>query len=93
VFRVVFFHRYRPLFPAPWMLIVASAVVFSFSHIVFRNWIALVLTLLGGLLFAWRYHQTRSFRAVWLEHVLWGWLLFTCGLGVYFLSGFKNPAW
>lgn len=93
VYRVFFFHRYAGLFSKPWLMIAASAIVFALSHIVFRNWIAVVLSLAAGVLFAWRYHATRSFVAVWAEHTLWGWLLFTCGLGVYFLTGSKNPAW
>mgnify|MGYP000938187170 CR=1 FL=1 len=34
-----------------------------------------------------------TFRRLWIEHVLWGWLVFTIGLGVFFFTGFKNPAW
>ncbi len=93
VYRVYFFHRYGPLFKNRWTLILANAFVFAFGHILFRNWIALAATFLGGLLFAWRYERTRSFWAVWVEHVLWGWLVFTVGLGVYFFTGVANPAW
>jgi uncharacterized protein len=92
-YRVFFFHRYGPLFPTRSVLLVANALAFSFAHILFRNWIALAATLLGGFLFAWRYERTRSFWAVWFEHTLWGWLMFTVGLGVYFFTGVKNPAW
>lgn len=93
VYRVFFFHRYGPLFKSRWTLIAANAFVFAFGHILFRNWIAIVATFLGGALFAWRYERTRSFWAVWIEHVLWGWLVFTVGLGVYFFTGVANPAW
>ncbi len=93
VYRVFFFHRYGPLFPNRWALIAANALVFGFAHILFRNWIAIGGTIAGGLLFAWRYERTRSFWAVWFEHVLWGWLVFTVGLGIYFFTGVKNPAW
>jgi membrane protease YdiL (CAAX protease family) len=93
VYRVFFFHRYGPLFPNRTVLIVANALAFGFAHILFRNWIAVAGTLAGGLLFAWRYERTRSFWAVWFEHTLWGWLVFTVGLGVFFFTGVKNPAW
>ncbi len=93
VYRVFFFHRYGPLFPNRWALIAANAAAFGFGHILFRNWIAIGGTFAGGLLFAWRYERTRSFWAVWFEHVLWGWLVFTVGLGVYFFTGVANPAW
>jgi uncharacterized protein len=93
VYRVFFFHRYGPLFRTRAMLILANALAFGFGHILFRNWIAVVATVLGGVLFAWRYERTRSFWAVWAEHTLWGWLVFTVGLGVYFFTGVKNPSW
>jgi membrane protease YdiL (CAAX protease family) len=92
-YRVFFFHRYGPLFRARWSLILANALAFGFGHVLFRNWIAVGGTFVIGLLLAWRYERTRSFWAVYLEHVLWGWLVFTIGLGVYFFTGVKNPAW
>lgn len=93
IYRVFFFHRYGPLFRNRTTLILVNAIVFGFGHVVFRNWIAVAGTFAVGLLFAWRYERTRSFGAVYLEHVLWGWLVFTIGLGVYFFTGVKNPTW
>lgn len=93
IFRVFFFHRYAALFPSALAMIVVSAAAFAFSHVIFRNDLALLLTFAGGLLFSWRYWKTGSFTAVWIEHTLWGWLLFTCGLGIYFLANSKNPMW
>ncbi len=92
-YRVFFFHRYGPLFRTRWSLIPANALAFGFGHVLFRNWIAVGGTFIIGLLLAWRYERTRSFWAVYFEHVLWGWLVFTIGLGVYFFTGVKNPAW
>jgi uncharacterized protein len=92
-YRVFYFHRYGVLFGSAWSLILANALVFAFGHILFRNWIAVGGTLAVGLLLAWRYERTRSFWAVYIEHVLWGWLVFTIGLGVFFFTGVKNPAW
>lgn len=93
VYRVFFFHRYGALFANQWTLIAVNGLAFAFAHILFRNWIAVALTLAGGMLFAWRYHKTKSFWAVWFEHTLWGWLVFCVGLGVYFFTGVRNPAW
>lgn len=93
VYRVLFFHRYGPLFPNRTVLILVNALAFGLGHALFRNWIAVGGTFVVGLLFAWRYSRTRSFWAVWVEHVLWGWLVFTVGLGVYFFTGVRNPAW
>ena len=91
VFRVFFFHRYEGLFGAHvWPLILLNALLFSFAHIIFQNWVSIVLTFLGGLLFAWRYVRTNSFWAVVLEHALYGNLLFTIGLGRYFFTGISN---
>ncbi len=47
----------------------------------------------GGMQFARRSYKTKSFWAVWFEHTLWGWLIFTVGLGDYFFTGVRNPAW
>lgn len=93
VYRVFFFHRYGPLFRNRWMLIFVSGLLFGLGHALFRNWIAIGGAFAAGMLFAWRYERTRSFWTVWFEHALWGWLVFTVGLGVYFFTGVRNPAW
>ncbi|HEY8194216.1 MAG TPA: CPBP family intramembrane glutamic endopeptidase [Hyphomicrobium sp.] len=93
IYRVFFFHRYGPLFHSRFTLILTNGLVFGFGHILFRNWIAVGGSFALGLLFAWRYERTRSFWAVYLEHLLWGWLVFTIGLGVFFFTGVNNPAW
>ena len=91
MYRVFFFHRYRVLFAGdPQGAIVLNAVLFSFSHIVFQNVTTLIISLLGGLLFAWRYHSSRSYWALVLEHALYGNLIFTVGLGRYFYTGVSN---
>ena len=92
VYRVFLFHRYRSLLPAhprtqSAALILMSTAAFCFSHIVFHNWIALALTLPGGVLFATRYNNTRSLCVSALEHSLYGCLLFTLGLGRFFGVG------
>lgn len=87
IYRAFFFERYRTLFPSSVLLIVASAVAFSFAHIIFRNPIAVVFTLVGGLLFAWRYRETGSLFTSSFEHALYGCWMFTIGLGQYFYKG------
>ncbi len=88
VYRTFFFHRYGPLFGASrWAAIVSNAALFGFAHIIFDNWIAVIGTFFTGLLFAYRYDVTRSLWAVWLEHSLYGCLVFTVGLGRYFFTG------
>lgn len=91
MYRVFFFHRYRVLFAGdPQAGIVLNAVLFSFSHIVFQNIATLIISFLGGLLFAWRYQSSRSYWALALEHALYGNLIFTVGLGRYFYTGVSN---
>jgi len=87
IYRAFFFERYRGLFPNPVLLIVASAIAFSFAHIIFRNPIAIIFTLVGGLLFAWRYAETGSLFTSSFEHALYGCWMFTIGLGEYFYKG------
>ncbi|HME08519.1 MAG TPA: CPBP family glutamic-type intramembrane protease [Bryobacteraceae bacterium] len=69
------------LFGPPWAIVLASAVAFAYVHTVFRNNLALVLTFLGGMLFALRYLQTESLFVSSFEHALYGWSIFTIGLG------------
>ena len=87
IYRAFFFERYRGLFPNTALLIVMSAMAFSFAHIIFRNAIALIFTLVGGLLFAWRYSETGSLFTSSFEHALYGCWMFTIGLGQYFYKG------
>jgi uncharacterized protein len=91
MYRVFFFHRYRVLFAGDRQAgIVLNAVLFSFSHIIFQNVTTLIISFLGGLLFAWRYESSRSYWALVLEHSLYGNLIFTVGLGRYFYTGVAN---
>lgn len=91
MYRVFFFHRYRPLFAGDGQAgIFLNAVLFSFSHIVFQHAVTLLISFAGGLLFAWRYETSRSYWALVLEHAIYGNLIFTLGLGVYFYTGVSN---
>jgi hypothetical protein len=87
IYRTFFFERYRPLFPHPAVLIAMSAIAFSFAHIIFRNPIAVSFTLIGGILFAWRYAHTGSLFTSSFEHALYGCWIFTIGLGEFFYKG------
>jgi membrane protease YdiL (CAAX protease family) len=87
LYRAFFFERYAALFPGKWAMILASAAAFAFLHIIFRNWLAVVLTFLGGILFASRYAETGSLATSSFEHALYGCWLFTVGLGQYFYHG------
>jgi hypothetical protein len=91
VYRTFYFHRYSGLFGNRRMAaIVLNGALFGFGHIVIGTWFAIIGTGFIGMLFAVRYAATRSYWAVVLEHTLWGWLVFTIGLGHYFFTGVPN---
>lgn len=85
IYRVFFFERYQALFPSLWLMVLMSALAFVYVHIVFRNWIAIALTIPGGFLFAIRYAHTGSLFISSFEHALYGCWLFTVGLGKWFV--------
>lgn len=87
IYRVFMFERYRPLFGSNAIMIAASAAAFGFGHIIFGNWIAVPMTLIGGILFAITYARSKSTLLVAIEHALYGDLVFTIGLGSYFYAG------
>ncbi len=87
IFRTFFFQRYAPLFRTPWTMIIASGLLFAFAHILFRNWIAVAMCIPGGIFFAHTYHKSNSTLAAWIDHTLFGCLVFTIGLGSYFFTG------
>lgn len=84
VYRAFLFHRYERLIrPEPAMML-ASATAFAFAHIVYRNPIAIGLSFIGGLLFAFTYRRTGSLLLAWMEHAILGVTVFAVGLGSYF---------
>jgi membrane protease YdiL (CAAX protease family) len=85
IYRTFFFHRYKNIFSNRLMMIGASAIVFSYMHIIFQNAVAIVLTLAGGVLFAKTYSDTKSTFAASLEHALYGCFVFSAGLLSYFI--------
>ena len=88
-YRAFFFHRYTPLFGSGWVMLVASAVAFGFVHIIFRNWLAVALCIIGGILFSWTYQTSGSLLLACLDHAIFGNFLFTIGLGQFFYHGFR----
>jgi hypothetical protein len=94
VYRTFYFHRYGALFGgAAWVAILLNGALFGFGHIVIGTELAMLGTMATGTLFATRYALTRSFWAVFLEHTLWGALVFTIGLGRFFFAGVGILSW
>ena len=65
----------------------ASAFVFALAHLVFWNWVALLLTFVGGGIFAAAYLGRGGFALAVVLHAVAGAILFTSGLGGFFYHG------
>ena len=81
IYRSFFFHRYEALFSNKVLLIFINALVFSLCHLFFQNTLVMIITFLGGLVFAYSYLKTKSLTLIVLEHTLYGYWLFTVGMG------------
>ncbi|HET9068638.1 MAG TPA: CPBP family intramembrane glutamic endopeptidase [Amaricoccus sp.] len=85
VFRALFFRRYGRLFPGTAGLAV-NALAFGLAHLMFWNWVAALLSVAGGAIFA-RGYLRRGFLQAVLLHAVAGGVIFTSGLGVFFYHG------
>ena len=90
LYRAFFFHRYQPLFGSGWFMLLASACAFGFVHIIFGNWLAVGLCIIGGFLFALTYQQSSSLVLTCIDHALFGNFLFTIGLGQFFYHAYRR---
>ena len=84
IYRAYFFHRFRFLIKNEKLFILLNAVLFSYSHIIFNNWVALVFTFVASIMFSYTYIKSNSLLVVFIEHMLYGNMIFTIGLGEYF---------
>ena len=87
IFCKFFFHRYQRFFGDQFLMISMSACAFCIAHILFLNWVAPVLGLMAGVLFAMTYWKTKSLAMVTLEHSLYGNALVVMGWGWFFWGG------
>ena len=87
IFCKFFFLRYKLFFGEEELMGAMSAVAFCLAHILFINWVAPVLGLFGGIIFARTYKKTKSLLMVTIEHSLYGNVLFVLGLGWFFWGG------
>ena len=87
VYRAFFFHRYGNLLPNRGWMVLINAMLFGYMHIIFRSPLAMALTVVGGWLFADAYLRYRSLLPTTIIHSIYGWLIFTLGLGGYFHRG------
>ena len=85
IFRSYFFHRYRRLFASEQTRWLLSSFSFGLAHLLYANWIAVLMAFFGGLLFGYRFILSGNLAVVVIEHSLWGIFVFTSGLGSYFI--------
>ncbi len=81
IYRTFFFQRYQKVFSNQNMLLFINGIVFALAHLFFKNTLVLILTFLGGLLFAFTFKKTKSTLLVSIEHAIFGCWLFTVGMG------------
>ena len=81
LYRNFFFKRYLELFKNEKLFLFINAFLFSLAHLLFKNTLVLILTFIGGLLFAYTYSKTKSTFLVSVEHSIYGCWLFTVGMG------------
>lgn len=88
--RAFFFHRYRPIIGSGSVAFVLNVIAFSWLHAPMWNWIALVMTIPAGILFAWTYRRSHSALAAGFEHAMYGVWVFCTGLGYFVFTGNAN---
>lgn len=88
IYRTFFFQRYQSFVNNEKLFVFINAIIFALGHLFFKNTLVIVLTFLGGLLFAITFNKTRSTLLVFIEHAIYGCWLFTIGMGS--MLGFPN---
>lgn len=83
VYRVFFFQRYFPKNNNFNFLIILNMFVFSYGHLVFNNFHAILITAIVSPIFTFAYLK-KSFLTCVVLHSLGGQIIFTLGLGKYF---------
>ena len=87
VFRPLFFGRYREILPRGRSAMVMNAAIFALAHLMYWSTTVIVMTFVGGLVFAWAYEVRRCFLMAVILHSIAGVILFAVGLGIFFYSG------
>lgn len=67
-------------FGGPVLRVIASAVTYSFLHIIYKDPITLLATLAAGLLWGWIYHRYPNFWGVAFSHAVLGTVSILVGL-------------
>ena len=84
IFRVFFLRRYKNFLKEKKLLkYLINSIVFSFGHIVFNNFHAVLITFLVSPVFTYAYEK-KSFSTCLILHSFGGQIIFTMGLGKFF---------
>lgn len=81
VYRHFFFSRYSHLFSNKLVFLLINMFCFALCHLFLWHSLVLILTFLGGGLFAYTYQKEKSMLWVCAEHALYGNIIFTIGMG------------
>ena len=90
VFRRWFVDRYRPLLGDGALLVLTGAACFGWSHVLFGNAVAPLITALGGIFFMRTYLRSGSGWMADLQHAILGDVAFTIGYGQWLYAGAVN---
>lgn len=88
IYRSFMFQRYIKLFGGKLGMVAASSIAFAFLHIIYLSWVSMLLTLIAGYVFSLNYKKTGHLATAALEHAIYGNLVFTIGMGVFFYRSF-----
>ena len=85
IYRVFFLQRYKYILSENlFVRYTVNSFIFSFAHIVFQNYHAVIITALVSPIFYYAYER-KSFLTCILIHSIGGIIIFTFGLGKYFI--------
>ena len=85
IYRVFFLQRYKNILSKNLLMnYFINSLVFSYAHIVFQNYHAVIITALVSPIFYYSYEK-KSFSTCILVHSIGGLLIFTYGLGKFFI--------
>lgn len=87
IYRSFMYHRYQPIWGTQRGYVWASAGAFGFAHVLLYNPVAVIMTAMGGYLFAKDFARHKSLGLACFEHALYGCCAFTVGLGKFFYTG------
>lgn len=88
IYRAFMFQRYAKLFGDNLGMVAASSIAFAFLHVIYLNWVSMTLTLIAGYIFSINYKKTGYLATAALEHAIYGNLIFTIGMGLFFYRSF-----